>query len=382
MYHMPVIFTSESGSMGDSRSGTTLFVAAGGGGDALASLLLSRQLGTSGQVPMVASYSWDRRILDPLPGPRSAADFEGTRQLTPHNVEVTATSRLRSGGQSTLCLLAETTASARLVLLDPYHGAVGMRGQIEELVQHFSFESVVLVDVGGDLVAIGSEDELRSPLADSLALASLADLPVPVVVAVAGPGLDGELPPSYVRSRCIDLGGNLLTRLNGSDIEPYFSSLAEHPSEATTLLAAAALGITGRAEIRDNADIVSVTEAGAQIYVLRSSGALAGNKLAQELTATRSMAEAEAITLAVCGRCELDYERQKAATLPVRKPSAAERQCRLQDYWMSTGARGITLATFRRLSEVMRLPRYDPDLIRSVAGLHAEKHLALCRTEL
>jgi hypothetical protein len=380
MYHMPVIFTSESGSMDDGHSGATLFVAAGGGGDALACLLLSRQLGTSGQVPMVASYSWDRRILDPLPGPRSVADFEGARQLTPHTVEVTARSRLRSGGQSTLCLLAESTASARLVLLDPHHGAVGMRRQIEELVQHFSFESVVLVDVGGDLVAIGSEDELRSPLADSLALASLADLPVPVVVAVAGPGLDGELSPSYVRSRCFDLGGNLLTRLNGSDIEPYFSSLAEHPSESTTLLAAAALGITGRAEIRDNADIVAVTEAGAQIYVLRSSGALAGNKLAQELTATRSMAEAEAITLAVCGKCELDYERQKAATLPSRKPSAAERQRRFQDYWMSMAARGITLATFRRLSEVMRLPRYDPDLIRSLTGLRAEKHLALCRT--
>jgi hypothetical protein len=240
---------------------------------------------------------------------------------------------------------------------------------------------VVLVDVGGDLVAIGSEDELRSPLADSLALASLADLPVPIVVAVAGAGLDGELPPSYVRSRCIDLGGNLLTQLYHSDIEPYFSSLAKHPSESTTLLAAAALGITGRAEIRDNADIVSVTEAGAQVYVLKGSGALAGNKLAQELTATRSMAEAEAITLAVCGKCELDYERQKAATLPLRKPSAGEIQRRLQDYWMSTAARGITLATFRRLSEVMRLPRYDPDLIRSVAGLHAEKHLALCRTE-
>src|SRR5512133_1569278 len=89
MYHMPVIFTSESGSMDNGRSGTILF-AAGGGGDALASLLLSRQLGTGGQVPMVASYSWDRRILDPLPGPRSVADFEGVRQLTAHNVAAVA----------------------------------------------------------------------------------------------------------------------------------------------------------------------------------------------------------------------------------------------------------------------------------------------------
>jgi hypothetical protein len=367
--------------MNNGHSGTTLLVAAGGGGDALASLLLSRRLSTGSQVPVVASYSWDRRILDPLPGPRSVTDFGGARQLTPHNVEVTASSRLRSGGQSTLCLLAKTIAAARFVLLDPHSGAVGMRRQIMELVQHFSFESLVLVDVGGDLVATGSEDELRSPLADALALASLADLPAPVHVAVAGPGLDGELPPAYVRSRCISLGGNLSAQLDGPDVEPYFSALAEHPSEATTLLAAAALGMVGKAEIRDNADTVAITEASADVYVLSGSEAFAGNKLAQELTATRSLAEAEEAALAVCGRCELDYEREKAAALPQGTAPAAEMRRRLQEYWLSAAARGITLATFRRLTEVMKLPRYDPGLIRSIAGLHADKHLALCRID-
>jgi hypothetical protein len=366
--------------MNNGHSGTTLLVAAGGGGDALASLLLSHQLSTGSRVPVVASYSWDRRILDPLPGPRSITDFGAVRQLTPHNVEVTASSRLRSGGQSTLSLLAETTA-ARFVLLDPHSGAVGMRRQIMELIQHFSFESVLLVDVGGDLVSTGSEDELRSPLADALALASLGDFPASVHVAVAGPGLDGELSPSYVRSRCISLGGNLRAHLDGSHVEPYFSALAKHPSEATTLLAAAALGIVGTAEIRDNSDTVAVTDASAEIYVLSGSGAFAGNKLAQELTATRSLAEAEAATLAVCGRCELDYERQKAAGLPQVTTPAAEMQRRLQEYWISAAARGITLATFRRLAEVMKLPRYDPDLIRSIARLHADKRLALCRID-
>ena len=367
--------------MSNGHSGTTLLVAAGGGGDALASLLLSRQLGTGSKVPVVASYSWDRRILDPLPGPRSISDFEGVRQLTPHNVEVTASSRLRSGGQSTLSLLAGTIAAARFVLLDPHSGAVGMRRQIMELIQRFSFESVILVDVGGDLVATGSEDELRSPLADALALASLADLPAPVHVAVAGPGLDGELSPSYVRSRCTSLGGNLSAHLDGFHVEPYFSALAEHPSEATTLLAAAALGIVGKAEIRDNADTVTIANASAEIYVLSGSDAFAGNKLAQELTATRSLAAAEAATLALCGRCELDYERQKAAAMPQVTTPAAEMQRRLQEYWLSAPARGITLATFRRLTEVMKHPRYDPKLIRSIAGLHADGRLALCRID-
>ena len=83
----------------------------------------------------------------------------------------------------------------------------------------------------------------------------------------------------------------------------------------------------------------------------------------------------------MCGRCELDYERQKAAALPQKTIPAAEMQRKLQEYWLSAAARGITLATFRRLTEVMKLPRYDPKLIRSIAGVHADKRLALCRID-
>jgi hypothetical protein len=341
---------------------------------------VSRRLHADGAVPVVASYSWDRRILDPMPGPRFPKDFEGVRRLTPCNVEITAESRLHSGGSSTLSLLAKTT-QAQFVLLDPSSGALGMRQQVIELVQHFSFTSVLLVDVGGDVVATGTEEELRSPLADALALATLADFPVPVHVAVAGPGLDGELAASYVRSRCLAHGGELFGRLTAADIEPHFRALAQHPSEATTLLAASALGITGRAEIRDNADFVALNNDSADVYVLDAAAAVDCNQLTQALVATRSMTEAEAATVALCGRSELDYERQKAIMLrSMSPPTAAEMQRRLQDYWSFSTVRGITLTTFRRLSEVLRLTSYDPTLIRVLAGSHADRRLALCWT--
>jgi hypothetical protein len=121
--------------MEDGRESTTLLVAAGGGGDALASLLVSRRLVDDGEAPIVASYSWDRRILDHMPGPRLPEDFGATRRLTPRSVEITAHSRLNSGGVSSLQLLAEAT-SARFVLLDPSTGAVGMRQQLIELVEN------------------------------------------------------------------------------------------------------------------------------------------------------------------------------------------------------------------------------------------------------
>jgi hypothetical protein len=98
---------------------------------------------------------------------------------------------------------------------------------------------------------------------------------------------------------------------------------------------------------------------------------------------TRSMAEAEAATVAICGRSELDYERRKATILVSAKPPTAEEmRDRLQNYWSSSTARGITLATFRRLGEVMRLTSYDAKLIRALAGAHADRRLALCWTSL
>jgi hypothetical protein len=369
-------------SMADDQHTRTLLVAAGGGGDALASLLMSDRLQPADHPIVVASYSWDRRILDPLPGPRSAADFDEARQLTPQNLEVTANSRLRSGGISTLGLLAKTTA-ARFVLLDPYAGATGMRQQLAQLVESLSFRSAVLVDVGGDVLATGTEAELRSPLADSLSLAALADFPVPVRVAVAGPGLDGELSPSYARSRCVALGGSLSFRLNAHDIKRWYAALAQLPTEATTLLAAAALGITGRAEIRDDTDTVLIGDDSADIYLLPMSNVLAGNQLAQKLVPTHSLGEAEAAALSVCGRSELSYERQKAAKLrSMVAPSAAEMRRSLEDYWTASVGRGVTLATFRRVAEVMKMSRYDADLIRSSVGAHAHQRLALCHTSL
>jgi hypothetical protein len=181
--------------------------------------------------------------------------------------------------------------------------------------------------------------------------------------------------------RCVSLGGSLVFRLGVPDIAPWYPALAQLPTEATTLLAAAALGIKGRAEIRDNADTIFLRNDSADVYLLPISSALAGNQLAQKLVPTHSLAEAEVAALSICGRSELSYERQKAVRLrSMVVPSATEMGRRLEDYWVSSAGRGVTLATFRRVAEVMRLTRYDADLIRSLVGAHAHEHLALCQT--
>ena len=179
---------------------TALYVAAGGGGDAIAAYAIARALHDE-RAPAVASYSWDRFVLDPAPGPRRAKDFD---DLTHHEAEcweVTRQTRLRSGARSTLTIGAGLT-DGRWFLLDPHRGAVGVREQLDAIADIIGADELVAVDVGGDILTHCDEPGLRSPLADSLTLAALTGADLPATVVVAGPGLDGELPAALVEERC------------------------------------------------------------------------------------------------------------------------------------------------------------------------------------
>ncbi|MGO4243899.1 DUF1152 domain-containing protein, partial [Janibacter sp. RAF20_2_2] len=55
----------------------TLYVAAGGGGDAVGALLARRALGdTDERPPLVTTCAWERLRIDPVPGPRARSDFK------------------------------------------------------------------------------------------------------------------------------------------------------------------------------------------------------------------------------------------------------------------------------------------------------------------
>ena len=359
----------------------TLSVAAGGGGDALAALIVGRARGQDNpRQQMVASFSWDRYLIDPTPGPRTVEDFSDLHQPARHVWEVTGRSQLRSGGTSGLSVLA-THTDARFFLLDPSDGVAGLRRQLDALAQYVSASAITLVDVGGDIAARGDEPNLLSPLADSMALAAVAGLPVGSEVVVAGPGLDGELPEAYVRSQ-MGTAGHHQQRVSSSDAKNYVAALDHHPSEATALLSAAAIGIEGKAEIRDSAALVPLGAASADLLVASCGAILANNSVASSLAPTRSFAEAEQVTRAICGRTELDHERAKAAAAKhqVRDdPPSDEIRRRIEAYRSAAARRGADLVSFRRLTEAIGLHRYDPALIRAAAGELAYDDVPLCR---
>lgn len=334
--------------------GQMLMVAAGGGGDVIGAAMLHASFDRHGARPAIATFAWDRLAIDPVPGPRGAADFRGLRPVGRHNYQVHATTRPVPPAGSTLPRLAREL-SVDLYLLDPTSGVAGLSSQLVELVTLLHATDVCIVDVGGDVVAVGDESSLRSPLADALVLAAVAWLHETRVV-VAGPGLDGELLEQEVVERCRVLGcPDPYLRLDSPTAARFRGIFAWHPSEASGLLRAAALGWRGSAEIRDAGLRVSLTDASPSAWVLEAPVVLGANLIAQELLDTQSLEDVEAALRRTGRESEIDYERRKATAS--RSPSARQDPTATAVLSLAQQARDrdIDILTLRRLREGLDL---------------------------
>ncbi|WP_079073908.1 DUF1152 domain-containing protein [Streptomyces sp. Root1310] len=343
---------------------TRLIVAAGGGGDAVASAMLDAALYGDDDQAVILTYAWDRLLVDPVPGPRGPADFTGLEPLTPSVWSVPAEARPIAPAGSTLPRLAAELPHT-FALIDPHHGVQGVTRQLEELISSLEPASIDLLDVGGDILARGDEPTLKSPLADALTLAACCRVNAPVRLLVAGPGLDGELPLDEVRS----LLGPLVHTFTAKDTEPVSAVLEWHPSEATGMLAATARGIRGICEVRDAGLPIPLTDAGPTVHEVDLDDALNRNELARAILSTTTLDEAEAHSREVCGYSEIDYERNKATWLKDQltvklDPDTVMPQ--LDEFENEARSRGVTHTTFRRLTEALGMPGGQREDLRAL----------------
>ncbi|WP_067891127.1 DUF1152 domain-containing protein [Nocardia vaccinii] len=328
---------------------SAIAIAAGGGGDAVTAAMLAHARPDLG-IAAIMSYSWDRFMIDPSPGPRVRADFEG---LVDRGgvAEIPPVAALRIG-QSTLPRLA-AAIDLPLLLVEAEGGAVGLSALIARAAKAFDADRIIVVDVGGDILAEGHEASLRSPLADSLALAAAMRSRIDTRVLVAGIGMDGELSAAEVDERLGKLDAQRLAELTPRDAEPFDGIWAWHPSEANALLAAAAAGWRGTVECQRNA-AVELTDASPAVFEVGAQQ-LVDASLAAVLTETTSLAEAEQLLRdRRDGRSELDIERQRAAgdRLKVRMPGP-ETLAEIDEYAAEARKRGVTALTVRRVAEMV-----------------------------
>jgi hypothetical protein len=176
---------------------------------------------------------------------------------------------------------------------------------------------VVLLDVGGDVLAHGDEPGLASPLADATVLAAAPRMATPVLGVVFGTGCDGELTPGEVAERLAEVaaaGGALGDLpLPPAALDRVEAALAHVTTEASAMAVRCARGETGMAAIRDGRRMVPLTADGGRLICFDPTLALrSAARLAAAVADAPDLEAAQDILSALGVRTELDYEREAA----------------------------------------------------------------------
>ena len=253
-------------------AGRVLAVGIGGGGDvvgALAVAELARLLGTE---TIVGGLTWERRPIDPLPGPRRIDEIAGAKRLN-ESAALAGPDTTGPGGFHFAESHMARHLGAPVLLLDPTDGPAAAAGGLADAAAQLECDLVVLVDVGGDVLAHGSEAGLASPVADAVCLAAaprLDEAGVDVLLAVFGAGCDGELTPDEVLERVAEVataGGHLGTWGPGpAELERLEAAAAEIPTEASAMALRCARGATGVTKIRGGRRTVVLTSIGGMVF--------------------------------------------------------------------------------------------------------------------
>jgi hypothetical protein len=299
---------------------SVLCLGIGGGGDVVGALAAAQLASAAGLQVRVGGLTWERRPIDPLPGPRRLDELDRARTL--NGVVALAGPDTRGPGGF---LFAESRVAALLgeptVLVDPLPGPAAIASGLADAARQLRCGAVVLLDVGGDVLAHGDEPGLASPLADAVLLAAgvaLQDAGMTVIGAVFGAGCDGELTPAEVRARLAEVaaaGGDLgSAQLEPAQLERLRAAVAAVPTEASAMALRCALGESGDASIRDGRRRVQLTPAGGLVHFFDPAAATrSAARLARAVRDARSLVHADEILAGLGVHTELGYERRASS---------------------------------------------------------------------
>jgi hypothetical protein len=274
---------------------------------------------------VLGGLTWERRPIDPLPGPRRLDEVTGVRVL--HEAVALAGPETRGPGDFEFAegrmasVLGEPT-----VLVDPNGGPSAIAAGLAVACRELECDAVVLLDVGGDVLAHGDEPGLGSPLADAVVLAAAPALAatagVPVIGAVFGSGCDGELRPEEVSARLEEVvaaGGSLGDcEVDDATLDRLAAAVEVVPTEASAMALRCARGEAGDVPIREGRRTVTLTAAGGRVFFFDCEAAMrSAARLAAAVRDARDLEDAHRVLEAMGVRTELSWERAAAAATAV-----------------------------------------------------------------
>jgi hypothetical protein len=299
-------------------SSRALVIGVGGGGDVVGALAASRFLEFCGLEFVLGGLSWERSVLDPIPGPRMLSEVENVRVLHPRIWMANPHTQTKTG-----VFFAESKRAAvhgkEVLLVDINGGVAGVVEGLQVAMKEFKTDLLVGLDVGGDSLAQGHEPGLRSPLADSIMLAAYAELEqrgYRTLWAVFGYGSDGELTVDEIEialGRLAAAGGLLgawsLTPKIAAELEEVIKQV---PTEASAIPVECFRGAWGETKIRSGQRSVKLTPLTALTFFMSAAKLFQTlSRPARALSASASVEAANDALHAVGIRTELDLEREK-----------------------------------------------------------------------
>jgi len=279
-----------------SKPRCVLFLAIGGGGDVATTAMLALAARRLGLKSFVASFAWERFVVDPVPGPIHLDEIIGAKPLGSYSVLVDGGCYAVRCGRKVVFQAANASKALGegVAVVDLYRGVRGVVKGIEEVMEHYGCDKLVAVDVGGDSLATGFEEELWSPLADFIGVVASAE--VGGILAVHSPGADGELPQNYVLRRIsmvAERGGYIWARgVTREDIEALKHILSYVVSEASSVTLLAYAGSYGYVEIRKGSRRVYISPLNLVTFFLDSRTVAELNPVANAVKEAQSLEEA------------------------------------------------------------------------------------------
>jgi hypothetical protein len=295
-----------------------LVLGIGGGGDVVGALATAEACRVyHDAAPLVGGVTWERRVIDPEPGPRSTGEIEDARELAPGVLAASAGTRVRGSGVRFAEARVAELLDEQTILLDVTRPPAELADSLRTVGDELGCDLFVFVDVGGDALAHGNEDGLASPLCDAIVLAAAARLgrERPVLGGIFGIGCDGELTPDEVLDRIAEVAAaNGLAGMRGltpAVVELLDRAVEAVPTEASAQALRCFRGERGTSSIRAGRRTVELSPMGAATIYFDPAAALASAaRLAKAVIDCGGIEDANERLHALGLRTELDYERE------------------------------------------------------------------------
>jgi hypothetical protein len=290
-----------------------LVVGIGGGGDVIGTIPTARYLRWLGLNTLIGGLTWERYVVDPEPGPRRMEEITEVKILSSTVGLANANTRTTKGIRFTESIVAEALGT-EVMLVDLNKGVQGIISGLNEAIEKLGVDLFLGIDVGGDVLAEGTEPGLHSLLADSMMLAAMVNLKVPSVLGVLGYGSDGELGFERLNenvARIASHGGFLGARgLTPDDLKVLDDVIKNSKTEATALAVEAARGKIGEFEIRGGQRKAVLTPASAVTFFFDPRVIFESvSKVAKDLVQTNNLDEAQEVLERMGVPSELTFER-------------------------------------------------------------------------